>query len=139
MHLTRHTDYSLRVLIYLALRPDKLSNVASIAGSFNVSRNHLVKVVHNLSRLGYIKSIRGHGGGIQLCADPDRVTVGEIVRQTEQSLEVINCQQPECPILPACKLKGALGQATNAFLDVLDDYTLADLVRQKNRLGKLIA
>lgn len=138
MQLTRHSDYSLRVLIFLALRPGELSRVAEIAEAFNVSHNHLVKVVNNLSRLGYIRSVRGHGGGIELCRDPDSITVGGIIRQTEKSLDVINCAEPYCPILPACRLKGALNEATEAFLDVLDQYTLSDLVQQKNRLVKLI-
>lgn len=139
MQLTRHSDYSLRVLIYLAINPEKLSRISEIASSFNVSRNHMVKVVHQLAQLGFIKTTRGHGGGISLSRLPQDITVGEVVRQTENNLEVINCRQPACPILPSCKLKRALAEATNSFLETLDGYTIADLTRDKTRLRKLIA
>ena len=139
MQLTRHSDYSLRVLIYLALNPHRISNVSEIAQAFNVSRNHLVKVVHNLSKLGYISTTRGHGGGIALTGDAADISVGEVVRHTENTLEVINCIEPRCPIYSACRLKGALDEATAAFLDVLDNYTIDDLVRNKVILKRLIA
>lgn len=139
MQLTRHSDYSLRVLIYLALHQEKLSNISEIANSFNVSRNHLVKVVHELSKLGYIHTIRGHGGGLELSRSPEDISVGDVIRQTENTLDVINCKQPPCPILPSCKLKRALAEATKAFLETLDTYTIADLTKDKYRLMKLIA
>lgn len=139
MQLTRHSDYSLRVLIYLALRPEKLGNISDIANAFNVSRNHLVKVVHQLAVLGYVNTVRGHGGGISLSRKPEEITVGEVVRHTEHNLEVINCRQPPCPILPSCRLKRALTDATKAFLETLDAYTIADLTRDKSRLMKLTA
>mgnify|MGYP003571080964 FL=1 len=139
MQLTRHSDYSLRVLIYLALNPGRISNVSEIAQAFNVSRNHLVKVVHNLSKLGYISTTRGHGGGIALTGDAADISVGEVVRDTENTLEVINCIKPRCPIYSACRLKGALDEATAAFLDVLDNYTIDDIARNKVVLKRLIA
>lgn len=139
MQLTRHSDYSLRVLIYLALRPEELCNITDIANTFNISRNHLVKVVHHLSKSGYIQTIQGRGGGLKLAGQPEKIRVGEVVRKTENSLDVINCNEPICPILPACRLKRALAEATEAFLDTLDDYTIADLVRNRMKLKKLIA
>lgn len=139
MQLTRHTDYSLRVLIYLALRPEKLGNISEIAKAFNVSRNHLVKVVQQLAKLGYINTIRGHGGGIELSRAPEDICVGEVVRYTENNLEVINCRQPPCPLLPSCRLKVALAEATETFLETLDSCTIADLTRGKVKLKKLIA
>lgn len=139
MQLTRHTDYSLRVLIYLALRPDKLGNISEIASAYNVSRNHLVKVVHQLARLGYINTIRGHGGGIELSRNPEDINVGDVIRHTENKLDVIDCKQPPCPILPACRLKSALTEATRAFLEILDTYSVADLTREKSKLMKLTA
>lgn len=138
MNLTRHSDYSLRALIYLALNSEQLSNITEIANAFNVSRNHMVKVIHQLSKLGYIKTIRGHGGGIELVKLPEDISVGEVVRQTENNLEVINCNEPICPLLPACKLKNTLNEATEAFLKVLDSYTVADLTEHKNKLNKLL-
>lgn len=139
MQLTRHSDYALRVLIYLALHPDDLCHISEIARSFNVSKNHLVKVVHQLVTLGYVRSTRGRGGGIQLSRSPDEIRVGEVVRKTEKNLEVINCRQPSCPILPSCRLKRVLNDATTAFLQTLDACTLADLSRDKTRLRDLIA
>lgn len=139
MQLTRHSDYSLRVLIYLALRQEKLGNISEIANAFNISRNHLVKVVHQLAILGYINTTRGHGGGIELSYPPEAISVGEVIRHTENNLDVINCKQPPCPIMPACRLKRALSEATEAFLSTLDAYSIADLTRDKNRLQKLIA
>ncbi len=139
MQLTRQSDYSLRVLIYLALNPDRLANIAEIADAFNVSRNHLVKVVHQLSKTGYIRTVRGHGGGIELAYSAEKISVGSIVRMTENTLEVINCKQPVCPILPACRLKRVLNEATEAFMRTLDAYTISDLIRNKNKLNRLIA
>ncbi len=139
MQLTRHSDYSLRVLIYLALNPEKLSTISEISTIFNVSRNHLVKVVHQLSTLGYINTIRGQGGGIELAQLAKDIYVGSVIRKTENNLDVINCLQPLCPVVPACQLKVALNEATEAFLTVLDSYTIADLVKNKNKLNKLLA
>jgi Rrf2 family nitric oxide-sensitive transcriptional repressor len=138
MQLTRHTDYSLRVLTYVALRPDEMTNVAGIAAALNINKNHLVKVVNNLSRLGYIETTRGRGGGIRLARAPERIKVGEIVRLTENTLDAINCTEPYCPILPGCQLKSALEEATDAFLGVLDGYSVADLVRRKSKLIQLL-
>ncbi|MBL1141455.1 MAG: Rrf2 family transcriptional regulator [Proteobacteria bacterium] len=139
MHLTRHSDYSLRVLIFLALRPEKRANIAEISTVFNVSRNHMVKVVHQLSKFGYIETTRGQGGGIELAKSATDILVGQVIRQTENNLKVINCHKPLCPIVPACLLKGALNEATEAFLNVLDSYTVADLAKNKNKLNKLLS
>src|SRR5690606_36490449 len=139
MQLTRHSDYSLRVLIYLALHQEKLSNISEIANSFNVSRNHLVKVVHELSKLGYIHTIRGHGGGLELSRSPEDISIGNVIRQTENTLDVINCKQPPCPILLSCKLNRARAEETYSYLETLDNYTIADLTKDKYRLMKLIA
>lgn len=139
MQLTRYSDYSLRTLMYLALKPDEKVNISDIARTFNISRNHLVKIVHHLGQLGYIHTVRGRGGGIQLGAEAEDINVGKLVRATEQNLQVVDCWEPACPLVTACLLKGALHEATDAFLSVLDSYTLADLVKQKARLHKLIA
>ncbi|MEQ8289556.1 MAG: Rrf2 family transcriptional regulator [Gammaproteobacteria bacterium] len=139
MQLMRQSDYSLRVLIYLALNPDHIANISDIAATFNISRNHLVKVVHQLSKLGYILTLRGRGGGIKLAQAAKDISVGSVVRDTENSLDVINCKQPVCPILPACRLKGVLNEATETFLTTLDGYTIADLIQQKDKLNRLLA
>ena len=139
MHLTRYSDYSLRVLMYLALKPEKLGNISDIAESFNISRNHLIKVVNHLVKLGYIISKRGRGGGLELAYEPDSLSVGEVIRNTEQTLDVVNCAEPACPFVPACSLKSALNEATEAFLNVLDNYTLDDIITNKIKLNQLLA
>jgi len=139
MHLTRYSDYSLRVLMYLALNSDKLGNISEIAESFNISRNHLIKVVNHLVKLGYINAKRGRNGGLELAYESDSISVGEVVRNTEQTLDVINCAEPACPFIPACKLKAALNEATEAFLSVLDQYTLAEIIKNKNKLKQLLS
>ncbi|QKT02635.1 Rrf2 family transcriptional regulator [Ectothiorhodospiraceae bacterium 2226] len=131
MHLTRHTDYALRVLMYLALEPDRVATISDIAGAYDISRNHLVKVVHELGGHGLLHTSRGKGGGIRLARPPDSITVGEVVRRMEGSLQIIDCASPRCAILPQCRLKGALEEAARAFLTTLDGYTLHDLVQQR--------
>src|SRR5690606_26254393 len=112
-------------------RPDCRSTVDDVATAFGISRHHLVKVVHRLQRLGYLETIRGRGGGFALALDPAEVSVGTVVRRTEGTLALVECQAPEintCPLTPACGLRHALGEAMDAFFDTLDRYTLADLV-----------
>tara|TARA_B110000093_G_C12938493_1_gene396947 strand:- start:535 stop:960 length:426 start_codon:yes stop_codon:yes gene_type:complete len=138
MQLTKYTDLSLRVLMHLALQRDAISRIKDIAESYNVSRNHLVKVVHNLSTLGYIHSTQGRNGGIRLAVSPDDIVVGDIVRAVEPSLCLIDCESQQCPISSACLLKEALDEAMSTFLKTLDGYTVSDLVRNKPQLLKLI-
>lgn len=138
MQLTKHTDISLRVLMHLAAFPDELGTVKGIAERYNVSRNHLMKVVHRLSMLGYIKSVQGRGGGIALATAAENICVGDVVRQMEATLDVIDCAGSNCPLTPACLLKRALNQATKAFLKTLDEYTVADITRNRARILKLV-
>lgn len=140
MQLTRQTDYGLRTLIYLALHPGERIPAARIATVFGVSQNHLMKVIGKLSAAGLIETRRGNGGGIALIGLPEAIRVGSVVRILEEELELTNCTRPLCPILPSCRLKSALSQARDAFLAVLDDCSLADLVRQRGgRLRALLA
>ncbi|MCC6302804.1 MAG: Rrf2 family transcriptional regulator [Gammaproteobacteria bacterium] len=138
MQLTMYTDYSLRVLIYLGLRRDRLSTVSEIAQSYGISRNHLVKVVHNLSTLGFIVATRGKGGGLSLAHPPERIAIGDVVRHTEANFNVVECfdkKNKACPITPVCRLKSVLGDAADAFLRVLDGYTLADMLKNEQKLS----
>lgn len=144
MQLTAFTDYSLRVLISVAARDsDELVTIPEIAARYGISRNHLIKVVHYLSRCGYIETVRGKGGGFRLAKPADRIGVGEVIRATESSLGIVPCMDASggapCVIEPACVLKRALQEALKAFLEVTDRYTLADLVRPRNRLRRLLA
>jgi Rrf2 family nitric oxide-sensitive transcriptional repressor len=131
MRLTRYTDYALRVLLYLATHPDRLSTISEIASYHDISRNHLMKVVHQLGSLGYVDTLRGKGGGIRLALRPGDIVIGHVVRHTEENLEIVECFNPgssDCVIQPGCRLKTALGEALNSFLATLDLYTLADFL-----------
>jgi len=142
MRLTAYTDFSLRVLIYLALNPDRRPTIAEIAGRYGISRAHLMKVVYQLGLKGYVGTVRGKGGGLTLAKRSDRITVGEIVRQMEPDMAVVACfdaEAPPCAIAPACRLKGKLAEARAAFLKVLDDCTLAEVVGNKPALELLLA
>ena len=132
MQLTLYTDYTLRVLVYLARHSQDSITITELAEYYNVSRNHLVKVVHNLAQLGYIHTMRGKGGGMRLAVDPDKVTIGEIVRKVEPNFDIVECfdrQKNNCVIDPICTLKGALWQAKNEFLAALDRYPLSQATR----------
>lgn len=129
MQLTRYTDYSLRVLMYLAIHPDRLATISEISEAYGISRNHLVKVVHELGSRGYVRTQRGKAGGLTLGRAPDQINIGDVVRHMEKTLEVVNCTAPACPIRSACDLTSVLFEARDAFLGALDRYTLADITR----------
>ena len=138
MQLTKHTDLSLRVLMYLSINGESLATIKDISASYKVSRNHMMKVVNRLVTLGYIKSTQGRGGGISLAMPASDIGVGDIVRAMEPSLDLIDCAGDGCPLTPACLLKGALNEAMKAFVKSLDNYSVADLVRNSPQLIKLI-
>jgi len=133
MHITRYTDYSLRVLIYLAGQGDGLSTIQEIADSYDISKNHLMKVVHQLNKKGYIETVRGKKGGMRLQMAPEDINVGVLVRETEQDLSIVECysSQNACKITPVCGLKSMFGEALQAFLSVLDQYTLQDVIKEQ--------
>ncbi len=140
MQLTRYTDYSLRVLLYLAAHEGP-ATIAEIAEIYGVSKNHLVKVVHELGRKGYVKTERGRGGGISLARAPGKIGVGEVVRAMEPNFHIVECFDPaknECVITPQCALKHALIAANAAFMKVLDGYTLADVSRNRAALVRAL-
>ncbi len=133
MRLTLYTDYSLRVLLYLALHVDKTVTITELADFYKISRNHLVKVVHELGLSGYILTTRGKRGGIRLARAPDQIVVGEVIRQTEPDFDLLECLNPDidqCVITHTCRLKSVLFTARGNFLGELDKYTLADLTGQ---------
>ncbi|MEK3805931.1 Rrf2 family transcriptional regulator [Bacillus sp. FSL H8-0547] len=142
MRLTNYTDYSLRVLIYLASKEKgELSNIKEIADAYHISKNHLMKVTYELGKMKVVETVRGRGGGIRLALNPEEINIGAIVRQTEDDFNLVECFDPErnmCAISPACKLKGVLHKALKAYLEVLDSYTLADLVQNKSMLSQLL-
>jgi Rrf2 family nitric oxide-sensitive transcriptional repressor len=140
MRLTIYTDYTLRVLIQLAVRPHDLTTIAEIADSYGISENHLMKVVHQLGVAGYIETVRGRNGGIRLLKRPDDINIGEIVRRMEPDFDLVPCfnASDACVIEPACVLKDALGEARDAFLAALERHTLADLVAPRRKLAALL-
>lgn len=139
MQLTRHTDFSLRVLIFLSLQEkDTLVTIDDIASHFNIARNHLTKIVHRLGRYGYVKTVRGKNGGICLASSPDKINLGKIVKDTEANTEVVNCQEPVCPLNSYCTLKRVLNEAQQAFFSTLEQYTLADISKQPQKIKTLL-
>ena len=140
MRLTLHTDFALRVLIHVGLNDGKLTTINDIAQSFGISKPHLMKVVNYLSQRGYLYTVRGRNGGIRLMREPRHINIGQVVRDTEDQLDVIGCLERKgyCPIERVCVLRGALRDATQAFLAVLDTYTLADLIKPRKALSSLL-
>jgi Rrf2 family transcriptional regulator, nitric oxide-sensitive transcriptional repressor len=140
MRLTVFSDYTLRTLIYLALRPDTWCTIDEIAGAYGISVNHLTKVVHQAAQAGEVQTLRGQRGGLRLAQRPEAINIGSVLRRTEPSWDVAPCfdSGTTCAIQPTCVLQGALGDALAAFLFVLDQKTLADLIRPKRQLSELL-
>lgn len=141
MRFTRYTDYALRVLMYLGRKGEDLSTIKEIAARYGISENHLMKVVHQLGRHGYITTIRGRQGGMRLAAAPDKINIGEVVRATEDGLRIVECfddQSNTCPITKVCGLAGMIDEALAAFLAVLDQKTLADVLGKSVGLGAVL-
>ena len=137
MRLTVYTDYSLRLLMYLALKDDGLATIAEVAKGYDISKTHLMKVAHQLGVAGYVTTVRGRRGGLRLAKPLDAIGLGEVVRRTEPDMALVPCFRPEgaaCPIQRCCLLAGALEKARSAFLAVLDDYSLEDLVKPRTAL-----
>lgn len=132
MQLSLYADYSCRTLMYLAKKiGDEKSSIEEIAEAYGISSNHLVKIVHRLGQLGYIETSRGRGGGIRLAKAPKDINIGDVIRATEPSLAVVQCFEPgntSCRIALTCGLKPWLGKAMAAFLQVMDDVTLEEIV-----------
>lgn len=136
MRLTRYTDYAMRVLLHLAARDaDDLCSIGEIARLYKISQNHLMKVVQDLGKAGFVRTVRGRGGGIALARPADQIIVGQVVRQTEEGFQLVDCSQ--CVIAPACTLPRALDEATAAFIAVLDKYSLEDLLDQRHQMRAL--
>lgn len=141
MRLTTFTDYSLRVMIYLGLHGNRLATIGDIAAAYGVSKNHLMKVVHFLGQQGYVETQRGKSGGLRLARAPEDINLGKLVRASESNTLLLECFEPEssrCKIEPVCALRGILGRSLQAFFAVLDEYTLADVLHNREQLANLL-
>ena len=139
MRLKSYTNYALRTLQMAALRAPALTRVDQVAAAHGVSRAHIMKIVHELGKAGYVETVRGRGGGFRLARDPADITVGEIVRLTEAPIELVECFNADtnsCPLIGVCRLSTALDEALEAFLQVLDGVTIAELAGNR---GDLVA
>lgn len=137
MRLTDYTDYALRVLMYLGMRPTALVTIQEIATAHGISKNHLTKVVHHLGLVTLVQTVRGRAGGIRLGMKPDEIRLGSVVRLTEPDFNMVECfdeAHNQCALSPACALKSALAGATSAYLDKLDRLTLADILQNTARM-----
>jgi Rrf2 family nitric oxide-sensitive transcriptional repressor len=142
MQISRYSDYAVRVLMFAALKQPALVTIDEVADSFAISRHHLVKVVHALGQAGFLATRRGAGGGFRLALPPEKIMLGPVIRLTETTNTVVNCQDRPgvaCRILPACRLKRAFAEAGEAFFAVLDRCSLASLVRPKSELKGLLS
>jgi Rrf2 family nitric oxide-sensitive transcriptional repressor len=130
MHITQHTDYALRVLIYLGENTDRLVTISEISERFDISRSHLMKVVNQLVREGFVHGLRGKGGGLRLARDAAAIRIGDVVLRMERGMDLVECfgADSKCLLDPGCKLKFALSNALKAFMASLDEVTLAELL-----------
>lgn len=141
MRFTRYTDYALRVLMYLGLKGEELSTIKEIAERYGISENHLMKVVHNLGREGFIETIRGRQGGIRLARPSKEINIGDVVRKCEDDLRLVECFDPTtntCPIADVCGLAGMIDEARAAFMKVLDRKTLADILKTSPGMAPIL-
>jgi Rrf2 family nitric oxide-sensitive transcriptional repressor len=140
MRLTVHTDYALRLLMLLAMEPDHLHTIEQVAQRYRISRNHLMKVAQTLVQAGFIHSLRGRGGGLSLARSAHEISLGAVVRATEDNFALVACldgDRSSCVISPACGLPGPLAEALQAFLQVLDGYSLADMIKSPGRARRI--
>lgn len=141
MRLTAYTDYSLRLLMYVATRDGELVTIQNVADAYGISKAHLMKVTHQLGLHGFLETVRGRHGGLRLGRPAEQIRLGDVVRATEEDFTLVECFDAEndgCIISGPCRLKGALNEALKAYFAVLDDYTLADLTVKHPALVRLL-
>lgn len=140
MRLTLHTDYALRLLMLLAVEPDRVHTIEEVARRYGISRNHLMKITQTLAQAGFVDSLRGRGGGLRLRGAVESINLGAVVRATEDGFELVECfdrARNRCVVSSACGVRGPLEEALGAFLEVLDRYSLGDLVRNPGTFRRL--
>ncbi|GLK72435.1 Rrf2 family transcriptional regulator [Ancylobacter dichloromethanicus] len=136
MRLTRYSDFSLRVLLYLAARGDRLCSISEMASAYGISHNHLMKVLHDLGKAGYVSAARGRMGGFRLARPASEIQVGALLRHTEDDFDLVDC--PGCALSAGCGVSPVLDEAMVAFFAVLDGYTLADIIERRHGFHRLI-
>lgn len=139
MQVSKTTDFALRVLLFAGSNPDELVTQAQMAEFFDISHEHLRKVVHELAQHGFLKTYRGRGGGLQLGRTPDRINLGEVVDLFERRGPIIACEKLDCPLARRCYLKDILEEGSNAFIDTIRKYTLADVLEDRRNPRALMA
>ena len=142
MQLTQFTDYSFRMLIYIASRNGEVCTISDVADSYSISKSHLTKVAHHLGQLGIVKTIRGKRGGLRLQASPDSINLGRLVQQLEPNFTIVECfdkANGRCVIAPVCRLKHVLHEAKDSFIQTLEQYTLSDILLNRQQLSELLA
>lgn len=141
MRMTVLSDYSLRVLMYLAARPERLVTIQEIATAYKISENHLMKVVHGLSKSGFVETVRGRGGGMRLGRPPQDISIGAVLRVSEDDFDLVECfgENDTCRITNVCRLKRVLQKALHAYLAELDRWTIADIVTRPKLLLDALA
>jgi Rrf2 family transcriptional regulator, nitric oxide-sensitive transcriptional repressor len=140
MRLTLHTDYALRLLMLLAIEPDELHTIATVAERYDISRNHMMKVAQTLIQAGFVISVRGRRGGLKLAKRPGDIVIGAVVRATEDGLALVGCfdrDRDMCMMAPACGMRKPMHQALDAFFGVLDSYSLADVLQHPGRVKRM--
>mgnify|MGYP001765149860 FL=1 len=141
MRVTLHTNHAMRLLMYCALRPDEPVSIARVAAAYNISENHLTKIAQSLAQGGFVTTVRGRTGGVILAKRPEDINVGQVVRTTEENLDLTECfamMTNTCVLAPECEFRQILNKALSAFMAVLDQYTLADLVHKRDPLKALL-
>jgi Rrf2 family nitric oxide-sensitive transcriptional repressor len=131
MQLSLHADYALRVLVYAGTHPDRLVTTQEISNAYGISKNHLVRVIQTLGERKYVHIQTGRSGGVRLACSPEQIRLGDVVRDAEPNMRLVECFDREtnkCPIVRHCALKGMLNEALQAFLESLNRYTLADVI-----------
>lgn len=139
MQLTRQTDYAIRVMMFLGIQQDdRLVTISDIAYHFDISRNHLMKIVNKLGQMDYIQTLRGKYGGLRLNRDPESIKLGSLIRDFETTLDLVDCKKLTCPITGSCDLKPVMQKAQEAFLAVVDACSLQDLLSNPADLRSLL-
>lgn len=137
MRLTNFSDFSMRLLMYAAVNGDRLITIEETSEVYDISRAHLMKIANTLTRAGYLKAVRGRSGGLKLAKPPKKIRLGDVLRATESDFDLVECftKDSQCVITRACRLRGILHEALDAFAATLDRYTLADLMLRPKDFG----